>query len=106
MRKLVLAAALAALAVVVAPIATASADKLEGTCRVEGKATFNHELGFGKNILIPTTYSFKKSKVEAEDKPENTEAECEGKASGAGKETTPVDNNPAHWEVKLAEVTG
>lgn len=83
MKKLILAAALAITAVLVAPIATASADRLAGdrlvaTCLIQGKATFGAGLGFG--ATVNTTYEFEKGLVNAES-PAGVEAECEGAAT-------------------------
>jgi hypothetical protein len=83
MRKLILVAALALVAVVVAPITSASADWFKGTCTVQGKAEFGEGLEF--NTLKTTWFKFKKGPVGAANF--TAEADCKGNAKkGAGAE--------------------
>jgi hypothetical protein len=103
MRKFVVAAILALVAVVVAPIASASAEKFNGTCKVEGKAKFHPGLVFGE--LREATYNFSPAEVKSKLKLKAA-AECEG--TGTDSKSPPVSETGSYteWEVKKAEVTG
>jgi hypothetical protein len=106
MRKFVVAAILALVAVVVAPIASASAEKFNGTCKVEGKAQFEPGLVFEE--LREATYKFEPKEVKAKRLKLRAgfTAECEG--TGTDSKSPPVSETGSYteWEVKKAEVTG
>jgi hypothetical protein len=100
MKKLILVAALAVVAVVVAPITSASAvERFSGTCYVQGKAKFVPDIGLG---LTSATYKFSKGAAGA--KTFAAEAECEGTAVNAAG--TVEFGKFSEWNVKVAVVAG
>jgi hypothetical protein len=95
-RKLILTPLLATLAVVMAPIASASANHsvLKGTCYVEGTATFaSTEAGFKGlgfdfplNPVTKATYSFESKKLNKSKNLGGKENTCEGSAEEYNEE--------------------
>jgi hypothetical protein len=103
MKKLILIACLAVLAVAVAPVASASAAELKGECTIEGTATFGHALS---PKALQNQYKFTSSSVKCTGLNGTTPetATFEAEVSGEGQLSCAVSNGAL--ETPVGAVSG